>query len=196
MSLRHIGNGVTLLLLLLCGLLIALIVRQWEGYPPTLPDLDLTSEDSDSTRDNTSRFLRNQHKTIQISKFSEILARPLFVEGRLPDEEEEVESGVVQQVGQPKLKLEGVVLSPESRVAVVRDLTNNELIRLTVGMIHTGWRLTVVNDIEAVFERNDETFTLSLELISKPNVKASTSRFRLPSNQTAPPPRGRMDRTK
>lgn len=184
MSVRHIGNGVTVILLLLCALLAVLIYKQWESYSLETPNTEITKDTSYKKQANSNIFLGNQSKTILITQFSEILARPLFTEGRLPEEVPEPEQALVQQVGLPKLKLEGVVISPESRVAVVRDLTNNSLLRLSEGMIHTGWRLTKVNTAEAILERGDETHKLPLELIKKPNVKTTTSRFRLPPKNT------------
>ena len=182
MSLRHIGNGVTVILLLLCLLLAALIFRQWETYSLEPPEADVSQTVEKPKRPDTKLFLGSQGKSIQITQFSEIMARPLFTEGRLPEEEPEPEQALPFQVGVPKLKLEGVVLSPESRVAVIRDLTDNSLLRLSEGMIHGGWRIAKVDEAEVVFTREDETHRIPLELINKPAAKASTSRFRLPSN--------------
>ncbi len=189
MSIRHIGNGMTVLLLLMCGLLTVLIFKQWESFSLELPNNESPQEMSNSMPVKSNLILGNQNRTILITQFNEILARPLFVEGRLPAEVPEPEKADVQQVGLPKLKLEGVVISPESRVAVVRDLTNNSLIRLSEGMIHTGWRLTKVDHSEAILERGDETHKLQLELINKPNAKVTTSRFRLPPKKTPTKPR-------
>jgi len=184
MSIRHIGNGVTVILFLLCVLLSFLIFNQWQGYSEE-PLVEVVSQKPEEkpTRATNSRFMSHRGKRIQISQFSEILARPLFTEGRLPPEQPVVEQAQAQQLGTPKLKLEGIVLSPESRVAVVRDLTSNSLIRLSEGMIHTGWRLDKVNNSEVVFIRGVETFNLTLELINKPMAKSSTSRFRLPTKK-------------
>ncbi len=190
MSIRHIGNGVTVILLLLCILLSTLIFKQWVKYSQDGPVIDVSQVKPIKEKPVSSNlFLGMQNKSILISQFSEILARPLFTEGRLPDEVPEPEKVLTEQVGLPKLKLEGVVISPESRVAVVRDLTNNELLRLIEGMIHAGWRVATVNTDEAVLEREGETHQLPLELVNKAGTKSTTSRFRLPPIKNAAKPR-------
>jgi len=190
MSIRHIGNGVTVILLLICVLLSTLIYQQWVKYAQTGPFIEVSQEQPTNQNKTTSNlFLDTQSKSILISQFSEILARPLFTEGRLPAEQPEPEKVVIEQVGLPNLKLEGVVISSESRVALVRDLTNNELIRLTQGMIHGGWRVTTVNNAEATLEHEGETHKLPLELENKPGTKSTTSRFRLPPIKKQAKPR-------
>jgi hypothetical protein len=182
MNVQRLGNGVTVILLLLCVLLSLLILQQWKSYLQAEPAADVTIETDKKGRAKSDLFLGRNSKSIQISQFSEILARPLFTEGRLPEEEPEPEQALSQHVGLPKLKLEGVAISPESRVAVVRDLTDNSLLRLSVGMIHQGWRVSDVTTEEAVLERDGESHRLPLELVHKPATK-TTSRFRLPNRK-------------
>ena len=190
MRLRQLGNGVTVILLLMSIMLSAFILKQWQNYttePSPIPGL--SEKPREASKFAPKLFLNSQNKNVQMTQFSEILARPLFTEGRLPVEEPEPELAQPQQVGLPKLKLEGVVISPESRVAVIRDLTDNSLLRLSEGMIHAGWRITRVDTTEAVFERGDESHSFPLELINKPVSKSSTSKFRLPSKKKKKTPR-------
>ena len=182
MNVQRLGNGVTVMLLFICILLSLLIFQQWKSYLQAEPVADVSIETDKKGRTTFDLNLGRNSKSIQISQFSEILARPLFTEGRLPAEEPEPEQSFDQPVGLPKLKLEGVVLSPESRVAVVRDLTDNSLVRLSVGMIHQGWRVTEVTTKEAILERDGESHRLPLELVHKPATK-TTSRFRLPNRR-------------
>lgn len=200
MSIQRIGNGVTAILLLLCVLISAIIFLQWQSYLHEDHYIDAALESDTTSQDTTDIFLGNQSKTIKLTHFSDILARPLFTEGRLPYEDPEQEKVITQQTGLPKLRLEGIAISPDSRVAVVRDLTDNSLLRLAEGMIHKGWRITSVNSVEATLERGAETHKLPLELVNRPMTKSTTSRFRLPnSNKPAKPRPGvksPRDRTK
>ncbi len=190
MSIRHIANGVTIILTLLCILLAILIFKQWVRYSHEGPIIEDSLEQPARAKQVTPNlFLGNRGKTIQITQFSEILARPLFTEGRHPEEQPEPENELTQQVGLPQLRLEGVVISPDSRVAVVRDQTNNTLLRLSEGMILSGWRVTSVNTVEAVLERDGDTHKLPLELVKNPAQKSSTSRFRLPPSKAPAKPR-------
>ena len=183
MNIQRLVNGVTIILLLLSVLLSVLIFYQWEGYSQEGRYSAAPIESGTKKHVKSDVFLGNQSKSIKITQFSEILARPLFTEGRIPDEEPESENDLIQQTGLPKLKLEGVVLSPESRVAVVRDLTDNSILRLSEGMIHSGWRIVSINTAEAILERGDDTHKLPLELVTRPIKKSTTSRFRLPTKK-------------
>lgn len=61
------------------------------------------------------------------------------------------------------LKLEGVALIGESRVAVLRDLSNNQLLQLAEGMMHDGWTLDSVTAASASFSRGRQTSVLVLD---------------------------------
>ena len=74
-------------------------------------------------------------------------------------------------------RLEGVAISPDARVAVMRDLTSNQMLHLATGMKHQGWELTALTDTVATFGRGD----LSVEFPLVEEKKAVTNpTIRLP----------------
>ena len=61
-----------------------------------------------------------------------------------------------------RLRLEGVALTPEAKIAVLRDLSNNKVLHLATGMKHQGWELTAVTDTVATFKRGAQSEELML----------------------------------
>lgn len=97
-----------------------------------------------------------------IDIFSEILERPLFfVNRRLPPVVERTTAPPVPLVPL-RLSLEGVAITGDSRVAVLRNLANNQLLQLAEGMTHDGWLLTSVSPEGALFQRGQEVSELRL----------------------------------
>ena len=80
-----------------------------------------------------------------IEDYDEVLVRPLFVEGRTPPEpsaQEEQQAAPTRDEGLAKFwKLEGLVLTPEARVALVRGKRDRKLLRLTAGEVFEGWEV-------------------------------------------------------
>lgn len=183
MSIQRVANGMTFILLLSCVSLVLLIFLQWttstrDGYQLDTKEITTAIEKIDTTI-----FKGINNTTVQLKQFSEILARPLFREGRIPYEEEKPELVIDRLAAAPKLKLEGVVISPVSRLAVVRDQTNNELLRLPVGAIYNGWKLSSVEPDAVTLTSGEKIHELQLELVKKPIVKSKRSGFRLPSSK-------------
>jgi len=57
-----------------------------------------------------------------------------------------------------------VALSSGSRVALLRDQSDNSLIHLAEGMTHNGWTLDRVESDKAAFSRDSEITELNLEV--------------------------------
>lgn len=105
-----------------------------------------------------------QHTAYQppaIAAFSEITERPLFTEGREPPAEPEA-APVVAATSPLRLQLEGVAISPDAKIAVLRDLSNNQMLHLAKGMKHQGWELTAISDADATFTRGGQNLELKL----------------------------------
>ena len=99
-----------------------------------------------------------------LDSFTSILERPLLYRDRkLP-----VPPPVAAAAEIPKeplrLKLEGVALGGGSRVALLRDQSDNSLIHLAEGMTHNGWTLDSVESDKAVFSRDGEITELPLDV--------------------------------
>ncbi len=183
MNIYRMANGLTLILLLICTLLMFVIYIEWQGLDDINTTLDIDNGNKQDLKQDSEILNNISQSNIAISQFVEILNRPLFVQGRMPFEEEQQEKNNTTILSQLKLTLEGIVISPESRVAVVRDITNNSIVRLEVGMIHNGWRLKNVQKQSADFERGDETQTIQIELANTQADKDKTPALKLPINR-------------
>ncbi len=96
-----------------------------------------------------------------LAELNEMLERPLFYnDRRMP----EPPSPVAVEAPTPlRLKLEGVAITTESRVAVLRNLENNQLVQLAEGMKHESWTLDSVTADGASFSRGQQVSTLALD---------------------------------
>ena len=107
---------------------------------------------------------RTTYRAPALATFSEITERPLFSEGREPPAEP-VQAAVTAKQSPLRLHLEGVAISPEAKIAVVRDLSNNKILHLAAGTKHQGWELTSVTETVATFTRGEQN--VQLQLIDK-----------------------------
>jgi hypothetical protein len=123
---------------------------------------------------------------IAINQFTEIINRPLFVEGRMPSDDENQSTDALPKTSPLKLTLEGVVISPGSRVAVVKDDKNNNILRLVEGMSHNGWKVNNIQSQSVEFVRGDDVQTINIEIVRNPPVSRIKSPTRLPSKKITP----------
>jgi hypothetical protein len=119
---------------------------------------------------------------VPITSLREITERPLFTEGRLPPEKPADSQQVKAQATPLRLKLEGVAITPESKVAIITDLQNNELLRLSQGMSHGDWKVTDVSEESVTIQQGPRELRLTLEIDDVPGTSGKRSRlpFRLP----------------
>jgi len=61
------------------------------------------------------------------------------------------------------LKLQGIALAGGSRVAVLRNTSNNLILQLVEGETHDGWTLDEMTTTSARFSRGAQTTELLLE---------------------------------
>jgi len=107
-------------------------------------------------------FARVSVSPPRMAGLADMLGRPLFyVDRRLP--EPRIETKPAPPPKPLRLKLEGVAISSGSRVALLRDLTNNQLLQLTEGMAHDGWTLDAVSSNGADFSRGEQVTELPLD---------------------------------
>ncbi len=158
-----------LLSLLLLSVLLAisgLLAWQWQ-HPPMAEDFTRVPAKQPDHPENTTRIA---FAPVPLNAYREITERPLFVEGRMPPKPaEKVAVKTAPRVLPLKLKLEGVVITPQNRVAVIRDLTSNRLLRVTEGMNQDDWKLTRVDTASATVERRGQRLTLELEVVGAGN---------------------------
>lgn len=97
-----------------------------------------------------------------LGDLGDMLERPLFFDDRRMPEPPKDETPPPP----PKplqLKLQGVALAGGSRVAVLRNLSNNLLLQLAEGDMHDGWTLDSVNSASATFSRGEQNTELMLD---------------------------------
>lgn len=92
-----------------------------------------------------------------ISQFVDMTERPLFyADRRMPEPPAEAAAAPPAPL---RLKLEGIAIAGGSRVAVLRNLSNNGLVQLAEGESHEGWTLDSLSSVAATFSRDGEQRT-------------------------------------
>lgn len=96
-----------------------------------------------------------------MSDLVDLLGRPLFyVDRRMPAPAEKAAAPPPSPL---RLELEGIAIAGGSRVAVLRNLANNQLLQLAEGDAHEGWTLDSVSATSASFSRGEQTTELPLD---------------------------------
>jgi hypothetical protein len=158
------GNRTTMALLVLCALMLPIVLAQVALYDPVfLP--------TDADKANVSLDLPENREPLfrprQFADFSEVLERPLmFAARRMPPEPEAAPIRAAPKTPL-RLGLEGVAISADSRVALLRNTVNNQLLQLAEGMSHDGWTLETIRSSGATFRRGDEAADLLLDANAK-----------------------------
>ena len=104
---------------------------------------------------------QTQYVHPDLSRYGEALARPAFFASRqMPEPPPEQAPAPAAPL---RLRLEGVAIAGVNRVAVLRDLGSNQLVQLSLGTLHNGWKLEQLNTSSAVFTRNGTRTELSMD---------------------------------
>jgi hypothetical protein len=152
-------NPITNLLLAGCLVLTLIVTAEW--LVPYKADATGGNESAATIDDEIPAGAQPRYVHPHTSNFPAILARPVFFSKReLPPE-------VVAKAPAPRaplrLKLEGVAIAADTRVAVLRDQGSKQLVQLSVGMSHNNWQLEEVTSVTATFRRGDDVTNLSLQ---------------------------------
>jgi type II secretory pathway component PulC len=158
------GNRLSPALLTACVLFGVIVAFEWVAL--SRQDGIATGSDAQPAAAADVQLTRTIYAAPDFEAFSEILERPLFTEGRTPPEPPTAEQAAVSPVKQTQLtmRLEGIALTPEARIAVIRDMTSNKLLRLAEGAEHQGWVVESIHPTGATFKRGEQTQELMLEL--------------------------------
>jgi hypothetical protein len=96
-----------------------------------------------------------------LADMPDMLERPLFFANRrMPKPAAEAPPPPPTPL---RLKLEGIALSGGARIAVLRNLQNNQLMQLEEGGRHDGWTLDSLTSTSASFSRGEQRTELPLE---------------------------------
>lgn len=151
---------VTLIQLLVIAVLILVLVVEY-----LIATSDATADEKAAVTDDVSPAVSSgdRYTAPDIVDFVEILERPVFFPDRKLPPEPELETVVAEPPQPLRLRLEGVAISGENRVAVLRITSSNQLLRLAEGESHDGWLLESVDADRAVFKRDAEVAELFLD---------------------------------
>ncbi len=156
------GNRLTPFLLIGCVVLAAVLVFEWRALSR---QSDIAGGKAARPVSGTELELdRTPYRAPDFAAFAEILERPLFTEGRTPPPAVEQVTAKAGKPAKLAMRLEGIALTPGARIAVVRDIANNKLLRLAEGAKHQGWLVERVNATSATLRRGEQTQELKLEL--------------------------------
>lgn len=132
------------------------------------------------------------------SEFAEVRQRPIFNEDRKPTPIIDKPSIETPPVVPLNITLTGVVLTPEIKLAMVRDNAKNEAVSLRVGMPlpgeQQGWVVTEIHARKVVFKNpQDETSEVELEVapgLTVPPSPRPTAPAAANAAAPVPPPPG------
>ena len=162
------GNRLTPALLTACVLFGVIVAFEWLAL--SRQNDTATGNDAQPAATADAQPTRATYVAPDFEAFGEILERPLFTEGRTPPEPPTPEQAAVLKPGmQAKLtmRLEGIALTPEARIALVRDISSNTLLRLAEGATHQGWVVESIHATSATLKRGEQSHELTLELNEK-----------------------------
>jgi len=168
MNPRPLGNHLTPYLLALCVLLTGVLALESRNL------VGIQEEGGANPRTPAAAPIRQTpFLPPGIMTFNEIVQRPLFVEGRKPPPKPVAAKAVGIRTQPLRLKLEGIAITPEASIALLRDEGNNEIVRLQKGMKHKGWELTEIGTDGVTFglDGEDQEITLYVEDPDKKGAK-------------------------
>jgi hypothetical protein len=147
--------------LIATAIVLALVVALQLGYPAGPGDrLD---PQLDNAGEALPDFGDTRFDPPPMTLLSDMLDRPLFFANRRMPEPPRPVAAPAPPPTPLRLKLEGIAITGETRVAVLRSTATNELLQLAEGMTHDGWTLDSVNANSAKFTRGAEVNELPLD---------------------------------
>jgi hypothetical protein len=157
------------LLLLVAGLLVAalggVILSEWRQGQARLEEIAVTTA-ADRSHPGAQALASLPPRNTNITRYKEIVARPLFSKGRRPPATEGV-AGVERPSEIDKLVLTGIVTGPDTRVAMLLNTQSKKEVRLAEGQSYNGWKLKSFSKGEVTFAHNGRTRTLPLRKKAK-----------------------------
>ncbi len=183
------GRGLTLLLLLVClalTLLLLLVMDysvQWRATRIAAVQ-KLAVQKPPPEAPVTLPMLADPRPA---ESYAELVERPLFSESRRPyqpppppEEEPAAPPPPAAPPSPLRVALTSIVITPEQRIALARDLGNASMVRLEQGSTLNGWTVEQILPDKVIFVQGSEKEILELRSYGKP----------------APPPRRRLRRSR
>lgn len=148
--------------LLICMVLLQIILGNRESV---LPDDSSFIADDNNISANLPSF--NQVALGSIDIYESIIQRPLFVMTRSNTVEETTQ---VEQknANPPPLLLIGVVITPETKTALLSNTKSKEIITLKSEEVFKGWKLSEIGHNKVIFVKDNKNHELLLEVQDSP----------------------------
>lgn len=185
-------------LLILAGVLAAILVREWAGWPPAPPQASDQGGQASLPETHKSKAPASPNDLLlpleDKEQYAVIMERPLFLPDRRPPEdepEENQEQKAETDADIASLDLNAILISPGEISAWIRDPKDKRLIHVKPGDGLHGWVVQKILSDRLVLQRQGENDTLVLRDYKNqpPPVVAPTPPGRQPSKTTPPKPK-------
>jgi len=175
---------VTIVLLTCSALLLGVILFRLQSGPPKI---DATAPVTSGRTADLSVLGTTLFAFPPLEEFSEIVERPLFNDTRRPFEPPSPETVAASPppppAPPPRITLLGVVVTPETRSALLLDELRHQFIRASVGMSVSGWELSEVSP-DGVTLRQGQ-MTRQLDLLDEDKKGSNRSSFQQRQRQVS-----------
>lgn len=162
------AQALTLILAGLCAFLLLLLAiqRLFGGGDSAVEVIDL----NDNNRPRAGALQTSGFELEPLNRYQAIVQRPLFNDTRRPIVEKKPGASEAELAAQktptelPPVTLTGVIITPDSRYAMIRNTRNNEFFALTVGTTLEGWNVDSINPRRVVFSNGGGQQVVELEV--------------------------------
>lgn len=175
-------NGYKIAMVSLIGIFLAIMIYELARTR----NMDVNYFPDNPANDDIN--LVNEKITIPpLQYYTAITDRPLFYEDRKPivfvepEKKKETNSLVKKRTKPDQYYLSGVIITPDSRLAVIRDATRKNTERLSIGDTYSGWTLTQIDPLKVTLRKGDQEKVLELSV--KPSLDNVKSLFNRPGNK-------------
>lgn len=153
----------------ICGVLVlSLAAQRWlAGGVPESGAIQVSPPDSAAPSSLETRRFELPTK----SEYAQVTARPLFNEDRRPEQRDDTQQQDAEAIAAeeapselPPLSLTGVIITPEKRIAMLRNTKNREFVTLKEGEPLEGWTLEEVSNRRIVFATGAQQEVVELEV--------------------------------
>jgi type II secretory pathway component PulC len=171
MSKLYRDYGVCLLFLAASALLAVVLLLEWFHFRSERAELKsrlATKVEVNLAAANTEE---DSYGLPDIEEYSDMVDRPLFIEGRRPPDAEEASADASAVQTPLTLKLMGVVFTPRDKTALLVDL-KGKYKRARKNTVVDGWKLVEVEHDKVILTQGEEQRELRL---LKPKPKSAAS---------------------
>ena len=129
---------------------------------------------------NTPVVPRSPPEKPAISTFAEVVNRRHFTRSRRPTPKNELK--VVADASKPEtFDIIGVMISPAGRMALLRTIATNEVVRAFEGQSVGGWEVSAIKPTQIVLRRGDDSEVIKMNDAPPPSVANKAPNVNNPS---------------